>query len=119
MANIGVSNACNLGCSYCFAGPHMAATAPPDRFISLADFDDRLEFLANAPRDLGSIREQRTPRLLVRAGDRPQVPAWAGLRRPTAAFLDRPDVASRLRELEDENRRMKSAAGIARQKYDP
>ncbi|NWJ47022.1 MAG: radical SAM protein [Chloroflexi bacterium] len=47
MTNLLVTRVCNLKCPYCFAGEHMqeakAAAVPP--YISLDDFDKRLDFL--------------------------------------------------------------------------
>lgn len=47
MANIVVSNACNMKCSYCFASQHLQedASNAENRFISLHDFEKRLDFL--------------------------------------------------------------------------
>lgn len=47
MSNIAISSVCNLSCPYCFATTHMSAArqdrTPP--FISLAQFERRLDFL--------------------------------------------------------------------------
>lgn len=47
MTNIALSNVCNLACPYCFAATTMNRTdkQPGNRFISLDDFAQRLDFL--------------------------------------------------------------------------
>lgn len=45
MANLVVSSACNLQCAYCFASDYLHTARPDARFISLAAFENRLDFL--------------------------------------------------------------------------
>lgn len=45
MANVGVSNVCNLACSSCFARSSMSRARADTPFIALEDFDRRLDLL--------------------------------------------------------------------------
>lgn len=56
MANIVVAADCGMSCSYCFARDELAAqgTAGMPRFISLDDFEERLDFLDRS--NIGEVR---------------------------------------------------------------
>lgn len=47
MANLSISTVCNLHCPYCFTADYLDDTAQPQaqRFLPLADFEARLDFL--------------------------------------------------------------------------
>ena len=74
MANISLTSACDLGCSFCFAGGGRSSVEP--RHISSEDFDVALDFLHDS--DIGEARllggeptqHPRFPELVGRALDR-------------------------------------------------
>jgi hypothetical protein len=48
MANLAISAVCNQACAYCFTVDHLPRGAGRTAFISMAAFEERLEFLARA-----------------------------------------------------------------------
>ncbi len=45
MANLAISERCNLTCSYCFAADYLGLRQARSQFMSLAQYDDLLDFL--------------------------------------------------------------------------
>ena len=73
MANLMVTTVCNLHCPFCFAAGELTRTLDPGRFLSVAAFESRLDFLDRS--GIGQVRliggeptlHPRFPELVARA----------------------------------------------------